>query len=95
LKSGELAADCIVQAIRSGDLSASQLGRWTGPFNEGTRWIRKLVDAFYTEPFSMGKFMKMHPQHRGNLTNLLIGRIFDDSAGELFDDLDVWLEGLD
>ena len=50
--------------------------------------IRKLVDAYYTNEFSFGRFMKEHPEHRGNLTDLLIGRIFYDGAGRIFDDMD-------
>jgi hypothetical protein len=31
--------------------------------------------------------MKAHPEHKGNLTDLLIGRIFYDGAGRIFDDM--------
>ena len=67
-------------------------GKWTNDFNDGTRWIRKLVTAFYSNEFSFGRFMRDHPQHRGNLTDLLIGRIFHEEAGRIFDDLDPALE---
>jgi hypothetical protein len=30
----------------------------------------------------------MHPQYTGALTDLLIGRIFHDGAGRIFDDMD-------
>ena len=92
LRSGEMAADCIVEAIRSGDTSAGRLGSWTPEFLAATRWIAKLVDAFYTDAFSFGRFMKQHPQHVGPLTDLLIGRIFHPSAGKIFDDMEPWLE---
>jgi flavin-dependent dehydrogenase len=88
MKSGELAADAVIEAIRSGDTSGSQLGKWTDEFTSGTRWIRKLVEAFYTNEFSFGRFLREHPRHVGNLTDLLIGRIFCDGAGRIFDDLD-------
>ncbi|PHS00009.1 MAG: alkylhalidase [Blastopirellula sp.] len=91
LVSGEKAADCIVEGLKNNDLSAEQLGSWTGDFKGGSNLVRKLVDAFYNDSFSFGKFMKTHPQHVGSLTDLLIGRIFHESAGNIFDDMDPWL----
>jgi geranylgeranyl reductase family protein len=88
MKSGELAADAIVEGFSKDDLSASQLGNWSAEFDAGTNWIRKLVDKYYTNEFSFGKFMKEFPQHQGNLTDLLIGRIFHEGAGNIFNDMD-------
>jgi flavin-dependent dehydrogenase len=88
MKSGELAADAIVEGFSKDDLSASQLGNWSAEFDAGTNWIRKLVDKYYTNEFSFGKFMKEFPQHQGNLTDLLIGRIFSEGAGNIFNDMD-------
>ena len=34
LKSGELAADCVTEGLRRGDLSVAQLGKWTAEFEE-------------------------------------------------------------
>jgi flavin-dependent dehydrogenase len=87
LRSGELAADAVVDALRRGDTSAAQLGTWVQPFRDGTRWIRQLVDVYYADEFSLGNFLREHPEHRGNLTDLLIGRVFHDGAGRIFDDL--------
>lgn len=92
LKSGEMAADAIVDGLRKNDLSAEQLGCWTPEFKAGMAWIRKLVHAFYTNEFSFGKFMKMHPEYAGNLTNLLIGRVFEDGIGKIFDDMEPAIE---
>ena len=88
LKSGELAADAIVDGLTRNDLSGAQLGRWTAGFQQGVHWIRKLVMAFYDDQFSFGAFMKQFPQHQGNLTDLLIGRVFSDDVGHIFEDLD-------
>ena len=88
LKSGELAADAIIEGLHDRDTSGEQLGKWTRDFGEGTQWVRKLVEVFYDNNFSFGRFMRDHPQHRGNLTDLLIGRIFYDGAGRIFDDMD-------
>lgn len=88
LKSGELAADAIVEGLQKNDLSAAQLGKWTSDFKAGMVWIRKLVHAFYTNEFSFGEFMRMHPEHANNLASLLIGRVFEDGVGKIFDDMD-------
>jgi len=94
LKSGEMAADAIVDALRRNDLSAETLGAWRGPFEAGVVWIRKLVNAFYTEEFSFGEFMKAFPQHRNNLTDLLVGKVFDGDPGRIFKDMDPWIASL-
>ncbi len=88
LKTGEMAADAIVAGLQKGDTSAAALGNWTECFQSGYQWIRKLVAAYYTNEFSFGRFMKDHPQHRGNLTDLLIGRIFHSGAGDIFQDME-------
>jgi hypothetical protein len=49
--------------------------------------VRRLVEAFYDKDFSMGEFMRQNPQHAGNLTDILIGRVFHGDAGRMFDDM--------
>ncbi len=93
LKSGELAADAIVDGFGKNDLSAKQLGGWAEDFKKGTQWIRKLVHAFYTEEFSFGQYMKTHPEHQGNLTDLLIGRVWHEDVGKIFEDMDPIMAG--
>ena len=88
LKSGLLASDAIVAGLQADDISGEQLGNWIAGYGEGTQWIRKLVAAYYVNPFSFGQFLKMHPQYTGDLTDLLIGRIFHEGAGRIFDDMD-------
>ena len=92
LKSGELASDAIIEGLQQDDLSADQLQSWIPEFSAGTQWIRELVDAFYTNEFSFGHFLKHHPQHVLNLTDLLIGRIFYEGAGQVFNDMDASIE---
>ncbi len=92
LKSALMASEQICEGLHRNDVSAETLGRWTGEYQEGVNWIRKLVRAFYTNEFSFGSFMKAYPEHGGNLTDLLIGRVFDGRPGRIFDDLDPWLE---
>ena len=88
LEMGVRAGDAVAQGLRQNDLSKQQLGVWCDDFKEGAKWIRKLVHAFYTKEFSIGRFMKEHPEHRGSVTNLLIGRIFDQGASQVFHDMD-------
>jgi len=88
MKTGELAADAIIEGHASNNLSAEQLGKWTADFDAGAKWISKLVDVYYCNEFSFGKFLKGHMHHQGNLTDLLIGRIFTPEAGNIFNDLD-------
>ncbi|MDC0935883.1 NAD(P)/FAD-dependent oxidoreductase [Pirellulales bacterium] len=92
LKSAELAADAVVDGLRAGDVSAEALGRWIPEFSRQTNLIRKLVSAFYSKSFRVGKFLAEYPQHQDELVDLLIGRIFDGREGRIFDDLEPWLE---
>tara|TARA_B100000809_G_scaffold198559_1_gene198347 strand:- start:16 stop:1266 length:1251 start_codon:yes stop_codon:yes gene_type:complete len=92
LQTGLLAADAIIEGLAGDDLSGRQLGCWIEEFESGSIWIRKLVDAYYSNEFSFGQFLKEFPSHQGNLTDLLIGRIFYEGAGKIFDDMDPALE---
>ncbi len=92
LKSGMMAGEAVAEGLGKGDVSAKQLGRWTRDFESGVKWIRKLVRAYYTKEFSIGAFIKEHPQHAGNLTDLLIGKVFEGNPGKIFDDMDPYIE---
>ncbi|CAK9037434.1 1H-pyrrole-2-carbonyl-[peptidyl-carrier protein] chlorinase (FADH2-dependent halogenase PltA) [Durusdinium trenchii] len=92
LQSAMLAADAVSEGLRQGDTSAAQLGKWDTEFRQATNSVRKLVHAFYSGEFRVGKFVTEHPHHHGNLTDLLIGRIFKPGVHTMFDDLDPWLE---
>lgn len=92
LKSGELAADAILDGLRTNDLSQNVLGRWVEDFSRQSNLIRKLVHAFYSGEFRVGQFVKDFPEHRAELVDLLIGRVFDGRPGKIFEDLDPWLE---
>jgi flavin-dependent dehydrogenase len=77
LKSGELAADAIVEGLRSGNTSAAQLGKWGPAFNQGVDRMRRLVCEYYNG-FSFGRFVRRNPELRGAVTDLLIGDLFTD-----------------
>jgi hypothetical protein len=83
LKSGELAADAIVEGLARGDTSAAQLGGWGGGFNAGVDRMRRLVCEYY-DGFSFGKFVRHHPDLRGTITDLLIGDLFTDRVDKVW-----------
>ncbi len=92
LKSSVMAAEAITEGLHKNDVSAKQLGKWTRDYEGGVDWLRKLVRAFYTNEFSFAEFIKAYPHHGGNLTNLLIGRVFEGNPGRIFEDMDPWIE---
>jgi flavin-dependent dehydrogenase len=75
LRSGEMAADAIVDGLASGDTTAKVLGRWGPLFNEGVDRMRRLVCEYY-DGFSFGNFVRRFPELRGTITDLLIGDLF-------------------
>ena len=87
LRSGELAAEAIVEGLRSGDLSGAQLGKWAPAFGRGVDRMRRLVCEYY-DGFSFGKFVRSFPQLRGTVTDLLIGDLFEDRVDEVWGPLE-------
>jgi flavin-dependent dehydrogenase len=83
LKSGELAADAIVEGLESGDTSACQLGKWGPLFNQGVDRMRRLVCEYY-DGFSFGKFVHRYPELRGTVTDILIGDLFTDRVDKVW-----------
>jgi flavin-dependent dehydrogenase len=87
LRSGEMAADAIVEGLKAGDVSAEQLGKWSPAFGEGVNRMRRLVCEFY-DGFSFGKFVKSYPHLRGTVTDLLIGDLFTDRVDSVWQPLE-------
>ena len=87
LKSGELAADAIVDGLATGDTSAAQLGRWGPAFNQGVDRMRRLVCEYY-DGFSFGNMVRRYPELRGTLTDLLIGDLFTDRVDKVWEPLE-------
>ena len=83
LKSGELAADAIVEGLKSGDTSGAQLGKWGPAFNQGVDRMRRLVCEYY-DGFSFGAFVRNYPDLRGTVTDLLIGDLFTDRVDKVW-----------
>jgi flavin-dependent dehydrogenase len=88
LTMGDRAANSVIEAFEKNDFSGEQLGSWCDEFKAGSQWIRKLVEAFYSKEFSFGKFMAEHPEYKGNLVDILIGRVFHSDAGNIFESMD-------
>jgi len=82
--SGMMAADCIAEGLKIGDLSAAQLGKWGPRFLQGMDRLKRLVYAFY-DGFSFGAFVKKYPHLRRHITDLLIGDVFKDSLDEVWE----------
>ncbi len=91
LKSGEFAADAIHGALSAGDPSGERLGAWGADFTTGMHLMRQLVYAFYDPSFSFGKFAKAHPEHQDSIVRLLIGDVFNDEVGRVFETLGDWM----
>ena len=83
LKSGELAADAIIDGFAAGDTSGVQLGRWGETFNQGVDRMRRLVCEYY-DGFSFGNFVRSYPELRNTVTDLLIGDLFTDKVDKVW-----------
>jgi len=79
LRSGEMAADAIVEGLKNNDVSAAQLGKWGPGFNQGVDRMRRLVCEYY-EGFSFGQFVRDYGHLKGKVTDLLIGDLFTDAV---------------
>ena len=84
LKSGEAAADAILEAFEIDDFSATQLSKWGDEIAAGMTSIRKLVYAFYTRDFSFGRFIRDNPDFKKHLVDLLIGNVFYNGVDDIF-----------
>jgi flavin-dependent dehydrogenase len=88
LRSGELAADVILEAFENDDFSAAQLGKHGPEFVGGMNSLRKLVYAFYDSGFSFGEFLRRHPDQKESLVHLLIGNVYRQPIDGLLRSMD-------
>jgi geranylgeranyl reductase family protein len=89
LKSGELAADAIIEGLQKNDVSRSQLGNWEAGYVEGMNRMRRLVCEYY-DGFNFGEFVKRFPEHRGDITDLLIGDLFKPELDKAFESIETF-----
>ncbi len=92
LKSGELAADAIHEALEADDLSGARLGRFAPQFAGGMQTIRQLVHAFYDPNFSFAKFSREYPEQTSHIVRILIGDVFNTEVGQVFDVMRGWID---
>ena len=78
LRSGELAADYVDQALTDGDYSAGRFTSYGEETCRGIEGMRRLVYTFYDHAFSFRVFVKKYPHLAGDLTDCLIGNLFMD-----------------
>ena len=84
LKSGEMAADAILEAFGKDDFSEAQLGSFGPTFVDGMEAFRKLVYAFYTKEFSFARFLSQYPEHQGGIVDILSGDVFRKDVTHIF-----------
>ena len=84
LKSGEMAADSIIEAFHKNDFSEAQLGSFGPAFVKGMEAFRKLVYAFYTKEFSFARFLSEYPEHQGGIVDILSGDVFRKDVTHIF-----------
>ena len=87
LKSGEMAADAVVEGLEKHDVSEAQLGKWGPALNQGIDRMRRLVCEYY-EGFSFGNFVRSFPHLRGKITDLLIGDLFADKVDVVWEPME-------
>lgn len=87
LKSGEMAADAVVEGLDKNDLTEAQLGKWGPALNAGIDRMRRLVCEFY-DGFSFGRFVKTFPHLQGTVTDLLIGDLFTDKVDVVWEPME-------
>lgn len=75
LKSGEMAADAIDEALIAGNFSSERFEDYGKNLCGHIETMRKLVYAFYDDNFSFGKLIRKHPEVRPDLTDCLVGNV--------------------
>jgi flavin-dependent dehydrogenase len=85
LKSGEMAADAINEALNRNDVTAAPLSKWGDELAGGMTVVRKLVYAFYTKEFSFGRFVKSFPEKKDDIVAILVGDVFRPEVDGVFE----------
>ncbi|MCH7839589.1 MAG: tryptophan 7-halogenase [Planctomycetes bacterium] len=91
LKTGEWAADAVHEALSAGEVTGARLGAFAPGLLRGMHLIRQLIHAFYDPSFSFREFHKLHPEYRDHIVRILIGDVFNDEVGQVFDVMRQWI----
>ncbi len=78
LRSGEMAGDAAVTALRAGDTGPGRFAGYGSELIASIEAMRKLVVAFYDEGFRFADLLEAHPDLRQDLTDCLIGNLTRD-----------------
>jgi flavin-dependent dehydrogenase len=84
LKSGEMVADAVDEALTAGDVSAARFDTYGSMLCKHVETMRKIVYSFYDQEFSFAKLVSAFPHLRGRLTDCLVGDTSQDFT-ELFE----------
>lgn len=86
LKSGEMAADTLHEALAVGDVSADRFDAYYEKQRHAVMSFRRLVMAFYDTTFSFREFLQAYPHLHSSIVDTLVGNVFEDLT-PLFDAL--------
>lgn len=86
LRSGVMAGDAVHAALDADDVSAASFERYGETLMSGMEAMRSLVHAFYDPNFHFSAFLGDHPDHRDDVTDVLIGNLFRD-FGAFFENM--------
>jgi flavin-dependent dehydrogenase len=78
LKSGELAADALHEALLADDVCAARFDAYLAKQRQAVASFRRLVLAFYDPTFSFREFLGEYPQLRPLVVDTLVGNVFGD-----------------
>jgi flavin-dependent dehydrogenase len=78
LKSGEMAADTLHEALRAGDVSAARFDAYYEKQRHAVMSFRRLVRAFYNVTFSFREFLQEYPHLHSLVVDTLVGNVFND-----------------
>jgi flavin-dependent dehydrogenase len=79
LKSGEMAADCIHDALAAGKpLDAAHFEPYYDKQRHAVMSFRRLVNAFYDVSFSFREFLQVYPHLNSLIVDTLVGNVFTD-----------------
>jgi flavin-dependent dehydrogenase len=78
LKSGEMAADTLHDALQANDVSAARFQDYYEKQRHAVMSFRRLVSAFYNLTFSFREFLQEYPQLHSLVVDTLVGNVFND-----------------
>jgi flavin-dependent dehydrogenase len=78
LKSGEMAADALHEALLANDVSGSRFDAYYEQQRHAVTSFRRLVLAFYNLTFSFREFLQEYPHLHPLVVDTLVGNVFND-----------------